>query len=105
LTYFLTVLYFIHRNEVKKSNLSQTPVRPGLGSELPEESDQFRFLRSLSLANLRGPVGLILAKDSVIPVDLHSSRPFISVLPKRHMLGTYFKRFWFLDFFRWVIVE
>ena len=51
-----------------------------LSHELPEESDQFRFLRAACLANIKGSVGLILAKVSVmrisIPLDL-SSRPFI----------------------------
>jgi len=51
-----------------------------LSNELPEESDQFRFLRAACLANIKGSVGLILAKASVmrisIPLDL-SSRSFI----------------------------
>jgi hypothetical protein len=51
-----------------------------LGNELPEESGQFRFLRTACLANLKGSVGLILAKTSdmriSIPLDL-SSRSFI----------------------------
>ena len=51
-----------------------------LANELPEESDQFRFLHSVCLANLMGSLGLILAKASdmriSIPLDL-SSRPFI----------------------------
>ena len=51
-----------------------------LANELPEESDQFRFLRAACLANLKGSLGLILAKASAmrisIPLDL-SSRPFI----------------------------
>ena len=51
-----------------------------LSNELPEESDQFRFLRGDGLGNLQGSVGLILTKTSVmrisIPLDL-SSRPFI----------------------------
>ena len=51
-----------------------------LVNELPEESDQFRFLRSACLANLKGSLGLILAKSSdmriSIPLDL-SSRSFI----------------------------
>ena len=47
-----------------------------LTNELPEESDQFRFLRSVCLANLKGPVALIMVKASVIPLDL-SSRSFI----------------------------
>jgi hypothetical protein len=45
-----------------------------LANELPEESDQFRFLRAACLVNLKGSVGLILAKASVmrisIPLDL-----------------------------------
>ena len=49
-------------------------------NELPEESDQFRFLRAPCVANLKGSSGLILAKASTmrisIPLDL-SSRPFI----------------------------
>ena len=33
-----------------------------LTNELPEESDQFRFLRSSCFAHLKGTVGLIMAK-------------------------------------------
>jgi hypothetical protein len=51
-----------------------------VSGELPEESEQFRFLRASRLANLKGSVGLILAKTSAmrvtIPIDL-STRPFI----------------------------
>ena len=51
-----------------------------LAHELPEESDQFRFLRSACFDNLKGAVGLIMAKASAmrisIPLDL-SSRPFM----------------------------
>ena len=51
-----------------------------LAYELPEESEQFRFLRAACFANIKGSVGLILAKASdmriSIPLDL-SSRPFI----------------------------
>jgi hypothetical protein len=51
-----------------------------LDNELPEESDQFRFLRPSCLSNLKGSVGLILGKASdmriSIPLGL-SSRPFI----------------------------
>jgi hypothetical protein len=47
---------------------------------IPEESDQFRFLRATHYANIKGSVGLILVKDSdmriSIPLDL-SSRSFI----------------------------
>ena len=45
-----------------------------LAGELPEESEQFRFLRGSRLSNLKGSVGLILVKPSVmrvtIPIDL-----------------------------------
>jgi hypothetical protein len=51
-----------------------------LTNELPEESDQFRFLRASCFANLKGAVGFIITKASVmrisIPLDL-SSRSFI----------------------------
>ncbi len=53
-----------------------------LANELPEESEQFRFLRATCFANIKGSVGLILAKASAmwisIPRDL-SSRPFIPI--------------------------
>ncbi len=51
-----------------------------LANEIPEESEQFRFLRAACYANIKGSVGLILAKASAIrisiPLDL-SSRSFI----------------------------
>ncbi len=51
-----------------------------LAGELPEESEQFRFLRASRLAYLKGSVGLIIAKASAmwvtIPIEL-STRPFI----------------------------
>ena len=51
-----------------------------LDDELPEESDKFRFLHVSCFANLKGTVGLITTKTSVvwisIPLDL-SSRSFI----------------------------
>ncbi len=46
-----------------------------LVGELPEESDQFRFLRASRLANLKGSVGLILPKTSGMWV----TRPFITL--------------------------
>ena len=81
-----------------------------LTNELKEESDQNRFLRPAGLTHLKGSVGLILTKGSVmrisIPLDLssppviplsrfiRSGRPtplldpslvlFLRVLPKRH---------------------
>ena len=55
---------------------------PALTNELLEESDHFRFLRSVCFANLKGTVGLIMVKTSAtwisIPLDL-SSRSFISL--------------------------
>ena len=63
-------LFFLHENR-------ETSILDG---ELPEESEQFRFLRASRLSNLKGSVGLILAKASVmrvtIPIDL-STRSFI----------------------------
>ena len=51
-----------------------------LTNELPEESDQFRFIRDECFANWKGAVGLLMAKTSVmwisISLDL-SSRLFI----------------------------
>ena len=51
-----------------------------MANELPEESEQFRFLRAVYFANIKGSVGLMLAKALAmrisIPLDL-SSRPFI----------------------------
>ena len=47
-----------------------------LAGEFPEESDQFRFLHASCFTNLKGVVGLILAKTSdmwiSIPLDLSS---------------------------------
>ena len=55
-----------------------------LAGELPEESEQFRFLRASRLSNLKGSVGLILVKASAmrvtIPIDLSTS-PFIPLPP------------------------
>ncbi len=39
--------------------------------ELPEESEQFRFLRASPLANLNDSVGLILAKASAMRYNSH----------------------------------
>ena len=51
-----------------------------LANDIPEESGHFRFLRAACLSNIKGSVGLILAKASAmrisIPFDL-SSRSFI----------------------------
>jgi hypothetical protein len=51
-----------------------------LTNELPEESDQFRFLRAACLDNLKGSVGLILVKESAMRISILldiSSRSFI----------------------------
>jgi hypothetical protein len=40
-----------------------------LTNEIPEELDQFRFLRPDSYANIKGSVGLILAKVSVMRIS------------------------------------
>ena len=51
-----------------------------LTNDIPEESGHFRFLRATCFADIKGSVGLILAKGSAmrisIPFDLSSS-PFI----------------------------
>jgi hypothetical protein len=65
-----TRLFFLHAHREPST----------LVGELPEESEQFRFLRASRLTNLKGSVGLILTKASVmrvtIPIDL-STRSFI----------------------------
>ncbi len=59
-----------------------------LGNELPEESDNFRFLRDVCFANLKGGVGLIMTKSSVmrisIPLDLSSENSSRSFISRRH---------------------
>jgi hypothetical protein len=68
----LSRLLFLHANRESSA----------LANEIPEESDQFRFLRATFYANIKGSVVLILAKDSdmriSIPLDL-SSRSFITL--------------------------
>ena len=65
-------LLFLHANR-EASDLS---------GELLEDSDQFRFIRADCLPNLKGSLGLMLAKSSgmrvTIPLDL-STRPFIPI--------------------------
>ena len=67
--YFLLLLFLYAHREAS-----------ALPNDIPEESGHFRFIRSACLANIKGQVGLILAKDSAmrisIPLDL-SSRPFV----------------------------
>ena len=51
-----------------------------LANELPEESDQFRFLRASCFANLKGVVCLIMEKTSDMRISIFldlSSRPCI----------------------------
>ena len=59
-----------------------------LDGELPGESAQFRFIRASCWSNLKGSIGLMLAKASVmrvtIPLDL-STRSFI---PLPRFIGT-----------------
>ena len=60
---FLRLLFF-HTNRKTSA----------LAGELPEESAQFRFIRDVYLTNLKGSIGLMLTKVSVmrvtIPLDL-----------------------------------
>ena len=49
-------------------------------NEMTKESDQFRFIRAVCFANLKGAVGLIMAKASAMRISISldlSSRPFI----------------------------
>ncbi len=41
-----------------------------LTNEIPEESGQFRFLRVVSYTNIKGSVGLILSKTSVMRISI-----------------------------------
>ena len=41
-----------------------------LGNDIPEESGDFRFLRATCLANIKGSVGLILTKTSVMRISI-----------------------------------
>ncbi len=57
--------------------------------ELPEESDQFRFLRAVRLAKLKGSVGLILAKPSTMRVTFPiylSTRSFLLFLTSLNLV-------------------
>jgi hypothetical protein len=46
-----------------------------LTNEIPEESEQFRFLRTASFANIKGSVGLILAKASAMRISIPFDSP------------------------------
>ena len=41
-----------------------------LAGELPEESEQFSFLRTVCLDNLQGSVGLVLVKISTMRISI-----------------------------------
>jgi hypothetical protein len=64
-----------------------------LATEIPEESGQFRFLRAACYANIKGSVGLILAKASTMRISIRldlSSRSFIPLsrfIRRRHPLA------------------
>jgi hypothetical protein len=50
-----------------------------LSNEIPEESEEFRFLQTVCYTNIKGSVGLILGKPSAmrisIPLDLLTLLP------------------------------
>jgi len=54
-----------------------------LTNDIPEESDHFRFLHVPCLVNIKGSVGLILAKSSDMRISIPLDLP--CVLPKRRM--------------------
>jgi hypothetical protein len=68
-----------------------------LTNELPQGSDEFRFLRATCVSNLEGSVGLIWTKVSdmriSIPVDLssHSLGPYS--ITEFHSLETFYSTF------------
>ena len=50
-------------------------------NEFPEESDQFRFLRSSCFTDLKVGVGLIMVKVSVIRISRKNWRDLPAILP------------------------
>ncbi len=56
----------------KKIRLRERKTKKGkvLTNELPQESDQFRFLRASCFANLKGVVGLIMVKSSSMRISI-----------------------------------
>jgi len=59
-----------------------------LAGKLPEESEQFRFLRTTHLVNLKGSVGLISVKDSAMRVAvLYKNLDRPSVICPDQILG------------------
>ncbi len=65
----------IHSSVVSRNRETST-----LTNDVPEESNHFRFLHDACLTHIKGSVGFILTKDSVmripIPLDM-STRSFI----------------------------
>jgi hypothetical protein len=59
-----------------------------LSGELPEESEQFRFLRASRLANLKGSVGLILDKSSTMWVTISVDLSTRSSIPLPRFLNS-----------------
>ena len=57
-----------------------------LVNKLPDESDQFRFLRSTCLANLKGSVGLIMTKSSVMRISIPLHLLSQSFIPLSHFI-------------------
>ena len=61
-----------------------------LGTELSEESDQFRFVRSECFAHLKGVVGLIMTKTSVMRIsihpDLHLGHSYLCLVSSVHVV-------------------
>jgi hypothetical protein len=52
-----------------------------LTNEIPEETGQFRFLRPPCLDNIKGSVGLILAKSSAMRISIPLDLSFRSFIP------------------------
>ena len=55
-------LLFLHANPNREPST--------LANEVPEEPDQFHYLRATCYANIKGSVGLILAKASVMKISI-----------------------------------
>ena len=70
------VVYIRTSSDSDSSSVSEASA---LDNELPEHSDQFRFIHAACFVNLQSSIGLTLAKSSAlhvsIPIDF-SSRPF-----------------------------
>ena len=57
-----------------------------LANEIPEESDQFRFLRVICYVNIKGSVGLILEKTSDMRISIPLDFPSRSCIPLPHLI-------------------